>query len=199
MAAQGRKWLRNSCTRSRTLQEMKRSPKDLGLTGQRFLRYTEPMKTERLSVSQWCGGCSRREVLHGLGVAAVGALAVVAGCQQQGSSMSTATSSSCGTGECIDLTDASNQGLTTIGGAMLIDMASDTVMVIRVSDTQVIAVSAICTHAGCAMDYSAGQQVLDCPCHGSRFSTDGKVVRGPAKRSLRVYQAELANNKITIT
>ncbi|HEX7838499.1 MAG TPA: Rieske 2Fe-2S domain-containing protein [Kofleriaceae bacterium] len=138
-------------------------------------------------------------MLHGLGVAAASALAVVAGCQQQGSTLSTATSSSCGTGECIDLTDASNKELTTTGGAMLIDMASDTIMVIRVSDTQVIAVSAICTHAGCSMDYSASQQVLDCPCHGSRFSTDGKVVRGPANRSLRVYNAALANNKVTIT
>jgi cytochrome b6-f complex iron-sulfur subunit len=157
------------------------------------------MKRENLPVSQQCGGCSRREVLHGLGVAAVGALAVVAGCQQQSSSLSNATSSSCGTGECIDLTDASNKELTTTGGAMLIDVASDTVMVIRFSDTQVVAVSAICTHTGCSMDYSASQQVLDCPCHGSRFSTDGKVVRGPANRSLRVYSSTLAGNKITIT
>ena len=157
------------------------------------------MKTERLPVSRRCGGCSRREVLHGLGVAAASALAVAAGCQQQGSSLSTATSSSCGAGECIDLTDASNKELTTSGGAMLLDRSGDTIMVIRISDTQVIAVSAICTHAGCSMDYSAGPQVLDCPCHGSQFSIDGRVVRGPANRPLRVYGVALANDKITIT
>jgi cytochrome b6-f complex iron-sulfur subunit len=155
------------------------------------------MKSERLPMAPGCGGCSRRELLQGLGVAALGAL-VVAGCGQQGSSLSTATSASCGTGECIDLGDAANQPLTTAGGAMLVDMTGDTIMVVRVSDTQVVALSAICTHAGCSMDYTAGQKVLDCPCHGSQFATDGSVLRGPAVRPLRVYSATLASNRITV-
>jgi cytochrome b6-f complex iron-sulfur subunit len=157
------------------------------------------MKTERLPMAPGCGGCSRRELLRGLGVAAVGALVVGAGCGQQGSSLSTATSASCGTGECIDLTDAANQPLTTAGGAMLVDMTGDTIMVVRVSDTQVIALSAICTHAGCTMDYTAGQKVLDCPCHGSQFATDGSVLRGPATRPVRVYSVTLANHMITVS
>jgi cytochrome b6-f complex iron-sulfur subunit len=156
------------------------------------------MKTERLPMAPGCGGCSRRELLQGLGVAAIGAL-VVAGCGQQGSSLSTATSASCGTGECIDLTDAANQPLTAAGGAMLVDMAGDTIMVVRVSDTQVVALSAICTHAGCSMDYVAGQKVLDCPCHGSQFAMDGSVLRGPAVRPVRVYRVTLASNMITVS
>ncbi|HEU4727147.1 MAG TPA: Rieske 2Fe-2S domain-containing protein [Kofleriaceae bacterium] len=137
-------------------------------------------------------------MLRGLGVAAIGALLVDTGCQQQGSALTTANSSSCGTGHCIDLGDAANKELTTAGGAMLLDGASDTIMVIRLSDSEVIALSAICTHAGCAMDYNASQHLLDCACHGSQFSTDGKVVRGPANRPVRVYTATLANNMITI-
>jgi Rieske Fe-S protein len=163
------------------------------------LRGRQQMKTERLPMAAGCGGCSRRELLQGLGVAAIGALAVTAGCSQQGTSLSTATSSSCGSGECIDLTNAANRELTTAGGAMLVDMAGDTIMVVRVSDAQVIALSAICTHAGCAMDYAAGQKVLDCPCHGSQFATDGSVLRGPAVRPLRVYNVTLANNLITVS
>ncbi len=157
------------------------------------------MKTERLPMAPGCGGCSRRELLQGLGVAAVGALVVAAGCGQQGSSLSTAVSASCGTGECIDLNDAANQPLTTAGGAMLVDMSGDTIMVVRVSDSQVVALSAICTHAGCSMDYTAGQGVLDCPCHGSQFATDGSVLRGPAVRPLRVYGVTMANNMITVS
>ncbi|HEX3478964.1 MAG TPA: Rieske (2Fe-2S) protein [Kofleriaceae bacterium] len=157
------------------------------------------MKSERLPMAPGCGGCSRRELLQGLGVTAVGALVVAAGCGQQGSSLSTATSSSCGAGECIDLTVAENQPLTTAGGAMLVDMAGDTIMVARISDTQVVALSAICTHAGCSMDYAAGQKVIDCPCHGSQFATDGSVLRGPAVRPLRVYTVTMANNLITVS
>ncbi len=157
------------------------------------------MKSERLPMAPGCGGCSRRELLQGLGVAAVGALVVAAGCSQQGSSLSTATTSSCGAGACIDLTNSANQELATAGGAMLVDMASDTIMVVRISDTKVVALSAICTHAGCSMDYNAGEKLLDCPCHGSQFATDGTVVRGPAVRALRVYTVTLANNMITVT
>src|SRR5262249_12828155 len=109
------------------------------------------------------------------------------------------TSSSCGTGECIDLTNAANKELTIAGGAMLVDMAGDTIMVVRVSDAQVVALSAICTHAGCSMGYVAGQKVLDCPCHGSQFAIDGSVLHGPAVRALRVYNVTLANNMITIS
>jgi Rieske Fe-S protein len=157
------------------------------------------MKTERLPMAPECGGCSRRDLLRGLGVAAVGALVVAAGCGQQGSSLPTATTSSCGAGQCIDLTNSANQDLTAVGGAMLVDMSGDTIMVVRVSDTQVVALSAICTHAGCSMDYVPGQKVLDCACHGSQFATDGSVLRGPANRSLRVYNVTMANNMITVT
>jgi Rieske Fe-S protein len=78
-------------------------------------------------------------------------------------------------------------------------MAGDTIMVVRISDAKAVAVSAICTHAGCSMDYVPGQQLLDCPCHGSQFATDGSVLRGPAVRDLRVYSVTLANDLITIT
>lgn len=156
------------------------------------------MKSPCLPVVSGCGECSRRSMLRGLGVAAIGALLVDVGCQPQGSSLATASSSSCGGGHCIDLGDATNRDLTAAGGAMLVDTASDTIMVIRISDTQVVALSAICTHAGCPMDYRASQQLLDCGCHGSQFSTDGRVVRGPANRPVRVYTATLTGTMITV-
>jgi len=156
------------------------------------------MKPERGLPPPGCQDCSRRAVLRGIGMAAVGAMIVDVGCQSQGSSLPTARSSSCGAGQCIDLGDAGNKPLLTPGGAMLIDTASDTIMIVRMSDTVVVALSAICTHAGCSMDYVASQHLLDCGCHGSQFSTTGAVLRGPANRSLRVYTATLASNIITV-
>lgn len=82
---------------------------------------------------------------------------------------------------------------------MLVDFRGDTVMVIRSSDTQVLAVSAICTHAGCSMDFDAAQHQLTCPCHGSVFDEAGDVLVGPATRPLQVYTAVLANNAITVS
>jgi len=176
---------------------MQREAKDLCLTGHTATEVH--MTSRRLPMSHGCGDCSRRALLQGLGIAAVGALLVQAGCQQQGSSLSTANGSTCGTGQCIDLADAANRELATVGGAMLLDTTRDTIMIIRVSDSQAVALSAICTHAGCAMDYNTAQQQLDCGCHGSQFSIAGQVVRGPANRALRVYTTTLANNIITVS
>lgn len=41
-----------------------------------------------------------------------------------------------------------------------------------------------CTHAGCVLPGVQGD-IIDCPCHGSRFALDGTVVRGPAMAPLK--------------
>jgi cytochrome b6-f complex iron-sulfur subunit len=46
----------------------------------------------------------------------------------------------------------------------------------------VYAVSTVCTHLGCIV--RASSQGFECPCHGSRFATDGAVVKGPAPSPL---------------
>ncbi|MGI5850038.1 MAG: FAD-dependent oxidoreductase [Christensenellales bacterium] len=55
----------------------------------------------------------------------------------------------------------------------------------------VTAYKAHCTHMKCPLEYNEAENSFDCPCHGSRFSIDGKVLEGPAKKSLiRITEEE---------
>jgi len=47
----------------------------------------------------------------------------------------------------------------------------------------IAAMSLVCTHLGCIV--SETPNGFSCPCHGSRFDKDGKVLGGPAPRPLR--------------
>lgn len=37
-----------------------------------------------------------------------------------------------------------------------------------------------CPHLGCALKYNKYEHTWDCPCHGSRFTNEGKLIDGPA-------------------
>ena len=44
--------------------------------------------------------------------------------------------------------------------------------------------SAVCPHLGCEVAWNHAEQTWDCPCHGSRFSPEGKMINGPAVSDL---------------
>ena len=52
------------------------------------------------------------------------------------------------------------------------------------------AVSAVCTHMGCIVAWNSAETSWDCPCHGSRFDVDGRVLQGPAVRDLAPRQVD---------
>ena len=56
--------------------------------------------------------------------------------------------------------------------------------VYRDEDGAVHAVSPICTHQGCQVAFNALERSWDCPCHGSRFDVEGRVLDGPATKPL---------------
>jgi cytochrome b6-f complex iron-sulfur subunit len=46
------------------------------------------------------------------------------------------------------------------------------------------ALSSVCTHLGCLTFWVPEQGRIACPCHGSKFSTEGSKIEGPAPRPL---------------
>ena len=55
-------------------------------------------------------------------------------------------------------------------------------LVLMKDDTGFYALSLICTHLGCTVTVT--EDALSCPCHGSRFDRQGKVLSGPADTPL---------------
>ena len=55
-------------------------------------------------------------------------------------------------------------------------------------------VSAECSHLKCMVLWNNDVKSWDCPCHGSRFTYDGKVINGPANTNLPAYSEPSLNN-----
>lgn len=58
----------------------------------------------------------------------------------------------------------------------------DPLYILALSDGVFAVVSPICTHRGCTVDVQGPRLV--CPCHGSTYDREGRVLKGPAERSL---------------
>lgn len=71
------------------------------------------------------------------------------------------------------------------GEGAVITKASGYVGVYRDDQGSLHAVSATCTHMGCTLRWNTAERSWDCPCHGSRFDADGKVLHGPAVVDLK--------------
>jgi cytochrome b6-f complex iron-sulfur subunit len=50
-------------------------------------------------------------------------------------------------------------------------------------------INAVCTHLGCVVPWNAAENKFLCPCHGSQYNNQGKVVRGPAPLVRRPYSS----------
>merc|ERR1711865_275049 len=58
-------------------------------------------------------------------------------------------------------------------------------------------INAVCTHLGCVVPYNTVDKQFQCPCHGSRYDSTGKVVRGPAPLSLALAHCDVKDDLVT--
>lgn len=70
------------------------------------------------------------------------------------------------------------------------DVHLDQEFVLFHDESDTWAVSRICTHLGCRLNFSEKEHLLICPCHQSEFTTKGVRIAGSAKRNLPLFAVE---------
>lgn len=61
-----------------------------------------------------------------------------------------------------------------------------------------VALSAVCTHLGCILQWLPEKDEFLCPCHAGRFSADGQVIAGPPPRPLERLPVAVAGTQVVI-
>lgn len=84
------------------------------------------------------------------------------------------------------------------GGAKFFDFAGSSAVLIRKQDGQLVALSAVCTHLGCIVQWEKEKQDFLCPCHGGRYTAEGVVISGPPPKPLPKLPFVVANGVITV-
>jgi menaquinol-cytochrome c reductase iron-sulfur subunit len=72
------------------------------------------------------------------------------------------------------------------------------VWALRRDNGEVTVYSPICTHLGCGYRWDGGDKKFKCPCHGSMYDTEGKVIGGPAPRPLDRLPVKIENGHLFI-
>jgi glycine/D-amino acid oxidase-like deaminating enzyme/nitrite reductase/ring-hydroxylating ferredoxin subunit len=75
------------------------------------------------------------------------------------------------------------------GEACIAKLDGHTVAAHRDDGGRLYTVSPVCTHMGCQVTWNVAERSWDCPCHGSRFAPDGRVIQGPALADLERIDA----------
>jgi cytochrome b6-f complex iron-sulfur subunit len=86
-------------------------------------------------------------------------------------------------------------------GAILRDyFAKDPILLVQDPNdkTQYRAVNATCAHQKCIVNWNSDRHAFVCPCHGSTFGADGKVLQGPAKEPLQTFPTRVKEKDIYV-
>jgi menaquinol-cytochrome c reductase iron-sulfur subunit len=72
------------------------------------------------------------------------------------------------------------------------------VWAVKHSKAKVVVYSPICPHLGCKYSWDTQTDHFECPCHGSVFALDGKVLAGPAPRPLDTLPIKIQNGELAV-
>jgi len=84
------------------------------------------------------------------------------------------------------------------GGARFFEYAGSPAVLVRREGGDLVALSAVCTHLGCIVQWEKEKKGFLCPCHAGRFSPEGTVISGPPPKPLARLPFIVADGTITV-
>ena len=85
-----------------------------------------------------------------------------------------------------------------VGEARFVRHGTEPFFVLRASETEVVALSVICTHRRCVLNWDQPTKTFRCPCHAGVFDRNGNVLSGPPTRPLGQFPAEVRFDEIVV-
>ncbi len=70
--------------------------------------------------------------------------------------------------------------------------------IVVASGTKLHALSLVCTHLGCLVEWSPERRQLICPCHRASFDLGGNVLEGPPPRPLRSFEVSVQGDRVLV-
>jgi Rieske Fe-S protein len=83
--------------------------------------------------------------------------------------------------------------------AKIVKFGSRPVLLIRVNETEWKALSAICSHLNCTVQFQEPRQQIWCACHNGFYDLNGRVVSGPPPRPLEEFVVRLRGDEVIVT
>ena len=85
-----------------------------------------------------------------------------------------------------------------VGSSHLFQYRGKPAVALQPKPGEYLALSAVCTHLGCVVQWQEGQGEFLCPCHGGRFSAAGAVLGGPPPRPLETLPVAVDGDQLRI-
>lgn len=85
-----------------------------------------------------------------------------------------------------------------IGGAHFFSFQGRPAVLLQPTPGSFVALTAVCTHLGCIVKWVDDKGEFLCPCHGGRFSAEGKVLGGPPPLPLEAYTVALEEQDLVV-
>lgn len=153
---------------------------------------TEPTETRR-SFFAWMTGLATSLIGLGLAIPLAGYVIAPALKRRESSWVAVGTTDHLRTGEPEELEYAS-----TVKDGWRTVTAKKGIWAIKQPVGEVIVFSPTCPHLGCGFRWDTGDRTFKCPCHGSVFDVTGKVLAGPAPRSLDVLPSKVEQGNLLV-